>query len=206
VRNGPYVDVRGQVFCHSYREVAKAVLLLVLLSVPAVAEPLGPGTVLPGFDKEQSRMVYEEGSRILNDAQRKLGSKVGVSRLSGRALMCGLAGMMQGVIEAAAFNIRGQLTPSDIASARKAINYLSDIQAQNCDRTGGGGLGTGNDGDRLLKAFFDAHAPQARSILEEVRDKLGSILNADAARAARDAMLAAVIVAAGLVTAPLWAT
>jgi hypothetical protein len=180
-------------------------LALLLLSLPALAQPLGPTTQLPGFDQEQSRMVYEEGSRILRDAQQRFGPKLGIKSLTGRALVCALSQLIQGVIEAAAFQQGAGLTPAQVSGARTAIDYLRDVQAQNCDRPRGGGMGTGNEGDRLVKAFFDAHAPQARSLLETVSERLTTMFTPAAARSARDVLIAAVLVAVGIATMPLWA-
>jgi hypothetical protein len=181
-------------------------LLVLLFAFSASADPLGPNVRLPGFDLEQSRMVRDEASRILGDAQRRFGPGLGIKTLTGRALTCGLATFMQGVIEAAAFQQGAGLSPAQTSGARKAIDYLRDVQAKNCDRPSGGALGTGNEGDKIAKAFYDAHAPQARSTLDEVRERLGVIFSADAARLARDAMLAAAMVAAGLVLAPILGT
>jgi hypothetical protein len=182
-------------------------LALVLLSFSAVAGPLGPTTQLPGFDREQSRMVYEEGSRLFQEAIQKVGARVGVDRakMSAKEVQCGVAQFMRAAIEAAAFQ-RGGLSASQVSGARRAIEHLQRVADEFCDRPKGGGLGTGNAGDKVAKAFFDEYAPQARTTLDTVRDRLASIFSPEGARAARDAVLAAVLVVAGAVTLPLWAS
>lgn len=173
--------------------------LLLLLPALAGAQPLGPDAMLPGFDREQSRLVYDNGVSLLERAQQEQGRRL----LPGSSgFLCALAGLMLGTVEAAAFQQRGSLSPAQVQGARRAMAYLADVQVRNCGRPPGGGLGTGNEGDRLLKAFFDAHAPRARSRLEEVRGWLGKHLGVSAGSPLVEATLVVAALLAGAATLP----
>ncbi|HEX5913883.1 MAG TPA: hypothetical protein VFY54_12205, partial [Rubrobacter sp.] len=105
-------------------------VLLLLLSSSALANPFGPGTEVPGLGREESRMLYAEASRLVNESLKKFGPKLGASALSPRATICALAQFGQGVIEASAFHQRGRLTPDMVTRAGKALDYLRDVQRQ----------------------------------------------------------------------------
>lgn len=176
-----------------------------LAAATATAQPIGPDVPIPGFDQEQARTVFDEGARRFAHVVKRHATEIGIHKLTARATICGVAQMMQNAILTSAADVSLDLLAPKMAGVRRALHHLKDIENRHCDRPPGGAAGTGNEGDRLVKAFLDASAPQAKGLSERLEEVLIPLLESSAAAAARDAMLAAAVIAAGLASAPLWA-
>lgn len=182
----------------------RAAILAAILAVLISTATFAAQAPIPGLDAHQSELVLQEGSRLFDVARAEFEAGHGAQQLSVEDVVCGTARMMQGRLAGTLMEVPN-LSAGQVASVKRAINYLQGVVDKNCERPKGGGDGSGNAGDRIVQAWASKHAPTARNVLEEMRDKLRTVSGVDVSRAARDVVLAAALVAAGLATAPLWA-
>ena len=177
-----------------------ALFLVCLLPTLAYAgEPLGIFANLPGFSREQSRLTYEAGQKLVAAAQ---GQQADKPLLQGRGLICALAQMMQGSIEAEVVRYSKEMTAGQVGNARKAISYLREVQEKHCDRPKGGGGGSGNEGDQLVAAFVKQHSGTTRHRVAEARHRLREWVGLPEASLAQELALVGAVVVAGALAVP----